>query len=618
MHLTDIIEALRSGSAQKCELFPEGSSRWAEIRTAAYFKPQLDAVRQEANRLLQEPILQLPFSLYKLYDETGSRKEYEKEYFKHRLRLNTFAIMALADDDPRYLHALEDAIWAICDEYTWCLPAHHRGNLLRVIERERHERTTWDTWGPEPREHRQNVDLFAAETGFALAEITHLLDGRLAELVAYRARREIRERVLEPYAAPNQMFWWETCTNNWAAVCAGSVGAAAMYLIRDDAMLAPFVSRVLGTMDSYLRGFEDDGACTEGISYWTYGFGFFTYFAALLEQRTAGRINLLDGEKVKNIALFQQKCYLNENFTVSFSDASLSQSYIGGLTHFLKTRFDELEVPDSRYCAPFPYDNCNRWGHAIRCLVWTRPDFESLPQNDASYWLEDAEWLISRKTGPGGVVAFAAKGGHNDEPHNHNDVGTFILHIGGETLLTDTGAGEYTKAYFGPERYSILCNRSMGHSVPIVEGGEQQVGRAFAAEVRGCRISEEEDVLALDIAKAYGNGNLLSLVRTFRFAKTGHPRLTLTDEFRFAAKPTAIVERFVSFCEPEPIAPGEIRIRGSKRSVSIFYEADKLEFGFERAVHMDHGSRPRDLYLLDFTAKSTSERETFRFEFGED
>ena len=64
----------------------------------------------------------------------------------------------------------------------------------------------------------------------------------------------------------------------------------------------------------------------------------------------------------------------------------------------------------------------------------------------------------------------AAKGGNNGESHNHNDVGSFLYLAGDEMLLTDLGAGEYTRDYFGEKRYDILCNHSFGHSVPVIDG----------------------------------------------------------------------------------------------------------------------------------------------------
>lgn len=44
----------------------------------------------------------------------------------------------------------------------------------------------------------------------------------------------------------------------------------------------------------------------------------------------------------------------------------------------------------------------------------------------------------------GPAVGVAAKGGHNGESHNHNDLGTFVLEAEGEEPLADLGAGEYT------------------------------------------------------------------------------------------------------------------------------------------------------------------------------
>ncbi|MDY4307971.1 hypothetical protein SNF32_14980 [Enterococcus mundtii] len=43
---------------------------------------------------------------------------------------------------------------------------------------------------------------------------------------------------------------------------------------------------------------------------------------------------------------------------------------------------------------------------------------------------------------------FAAKGGRNDESHNHIDIGHFVFGTREDLFLTDLGAGEYTKDYF--------------------------------------------------------------------------------------------------------------------------------------------------------------------------
>jgi hypothetical protein len=622
MNYKQIKEALEYGSrvnGGRAALFAEGrnTAKWEEIRTSPFYKEMLQEVIEAGEKLLEEPIEVLPFSKFKIFDETGSRKEFERAYFRRRLRLNTFAILSMLFDDTKYVQALEDAIWAICDEYTWCLPAHLAGTSNQVIENVNGHVPNTGGIRQQVKEHRHVVDLFAAETGFALSELLSMLEDRLSGLVVYRARKEVRERILEPYCELNSSFHWETATMNWASVCAGGVGASAMYLIEDDAALAPIVQRLMATMDCFLSGFEDDGACTEGLGYWNYGFGFFVYFARLLEQRTGGRINLMHDGKVKEIALFQQKCYLSENYIVPFSDSFLTFRFNLGLAVFLKDTYSEVEVPDRRYSSNLYDDHCYRWAHTIRNFIWSSTDCESAPLGDAFYHLKDSQFFISRKKTGEKIVSFAAKGGHNNEPHNHNDVGNFILHVGGETLLTDTGAGEYTKAYFREQRYSFVSNGSQGHSVPIIEGEYQKPGREHEAAVLDVESSEKQDRIVLDIGGAYGNSNLQSLKRDLTFIKAEGTTLLLKDEFQFAQTPSSIVERFVSFHKPVLSEPGVITIRGNKSGnrVEISYDANQFSAGVQREAFVNHFAVTEDLYLINLEVKTPGSNEKVEISF---
>ena len=54
-------------------------------------------------------------------------------------------------------------------------------------------------------------------------------------------------------------------------------------------------------------------------------------------------------------------------------------------------------------------------------------------------------------------------------------------------MLTDLGAGEYTKEYFHDGRYRILCNNSFGHSVPVIDGEGQKEGGGIFCNGRAKR-----------------------------------------------------------------------------------------------------------------------------------
>jgi hypothetical protein len=606
MKLLEIKEALSYGGLNNNKsglLFSEARdpNKWEDIKTSHCYQEMLAEIRDEAEKYLRQPLRALPYSLFKLFSETGSRKEYEYEYFEHRARLNTFAILSLLDGAPRYLEALEDTIWAICDEYTWSLPAHLNDSRTTKINSNFAFLNSKENLKIKLLEDEQTLDLFASETGFALAEILSLLEDKISPLVVYRGRNEVFHRIIQPYSDLNSSFWWETATMNWAAVCAGSIGAAAMYLVENDNSLALILQRVLATMSYFLDGFGDDGACVEGIGYWTYGFGFFTYFAALLKQRTGGKIDLLQDEKVKRIALFQQKCYLTENYVISFSDASLTENYPPGLTCYLKSIFDEVSIPERKYQARVKDDSCHRWAPAVRDFIWNKPNDESDLAAESTFYLKNAQWLVSKKYKDGEHICFAAKGGHNDEPHNHNDVGSFLFHVNGESLLADLGIGEYTRQYFGAERYEFLCTSSRGHSVPIIEGQYQRPGPEYAARMRDFQTTAEEDKLVMDIAKAYGDPNLKSLQRKFVFKKNNSIHLILKDEYEFERIPAVLTERFVTFYQPQILSEGKVRIQGTKSSIDIIFKSQFDHLEVSRDTFMTHESIKKDVYFLDFS-----------------
>jgi hypothetical protein len=615
MHAGTILDALKNGASEWNGvnlLFTEAKSRekWAEIKNSSYYANMLAQVSHAAGEYLEQPIQVLPYSLFRIFDDTGSRVEYEKEYFGRRGRLNAFTIMTLVDGSSRYIRALEDILWAICDEYTWCLPAHMQ--LSSSINRRNPGFS--DNRGKvkeTAREHAGNIDLFSAETGFALAEILHLLEDRLAAPVVYRVRSEIRRRILEPFCELNASFGWEGVKNNWSAVCAGSVGAAALYMVEDDNVLVPILLRVLGAMECFLDGYEEDGACTEGLGYWNYGFGFYVYFSALLKQRTGGKLDLLSGEKLRRIALFQQRCYMSEDYVLSFSDGATRAKYRIGLTHYLKNVFPEIQMPDRAYCADFHDDNCYRCAHTIRDFVWSSEACESSITESSFCYLENAQWMISKAADDKAVRCFAAKGGHNGESHNHNDIGSFLFHVNGDTFLTDLGAGEYTRQYFGPERYSFFCNGSQGHSVPVIDGQFQVSGGAYAAVVLEALEGVEQDIFHLDIAKAYETDKLISAERHFSFEKTGEGRLVLTDSFAFSEPPAGLMERFVTCYEPVMIGEGKLHLYGKNSIMEMIFDTEHYQCRVGTHVFSNHQAENEDVYTIDLSPRLLENRLSF-------
>lgn len=133
-----------------------------------------------------------------------------------------------------------------------------------------------------------------------------------------------------------------------------------------------------------------------------------------------------------------------------------------------------------------------------------------------SVWLPSVQVLVCRgRAGDPTGLALAAKGGTNDENHNHKDLGSFIVTAGGRPLLIDIGKPTYTRATFSAERYRIRAMQSGWHNAPAPRGLEQGEGPAFVAQVLDAPHGEPGDAstppgapdlpnsLELDLSRAY-------------------------------------------------------------------------------------------------------------------
>lgn len=539
---------------------------WSEtVRYGECYKSYVEERLSDWKKYCEDKVIcDLKYRNFKEFFVSGARGVYEGPYFRRRGMLATSAILSLIfPEEQKYIDFLQDIIFAICDEYTWSVSAHHP--VLEV-------------------NNKWHIDLFASETGFALSEIYTMLGERLEPLIRERIKYEVNERIIDSFLK-NTDFWWEKrCTNNWAAVCGGSVGCTFM-LMRPE-LFESVKPRFDAIMEAFLRGFKDDGYCLEGTSYWHYGFGFFLTYADMIKTYTNGEVNYFEREKVRKIATFIQKMFLSEMCSVSFADGDLSLKYHLGTLHYLKKLYpDDVKVFSPEYS--YQKDGCSRFCLLVRSASWLDEDIYKNPEENealAEYYAEDSQWFIKRAAGYG----FAAKAGYNNEHHNHNDVGTFIFAKDGKQLIADIGRGVYCKQYFKTEtRYGMIECSSLGHNVPhFGENGAQSFGTKFAAR----DVSYEDGSFSMDIADCYDDECVKSVKRTF--TATAY-EVKLKDVFVYDGN-GKIYERFASFEEPV-IDEKTVKLG----SCEISYDSSSCNASFTSVVT----SKNLTVYLIDFELK---------------
>jgi hypothetical protein len=490
-----------------------------KVKDKEFVKPLLDEITKEWEKLQTKPYTHLSFQNFLLYHKTGNRLKYEEQYFLRRKELLVTGLYAIINRSEVAIKKLEEVIFLVLQEYTWALPAHLNPNF-----RKKEEITGC-------------IDLFSAETAQTLAEIVYQLKDELTpELITF-INEEIELRIFKPL---NGKCWhWEQLENNWSAVIAGSIGMAALRLIEDKERLNSILKRLRTSFESFLRGFGEDGACVEGISYWTYGFGYYTYFAQTLAE-VMNDNSYFELPKVKEIAKFPYYAEISNGKFLPFGDCNQTP-VPSGLLSFLSDKFN-VEVPNIEKVSTLNSDHCYRFATMIFNLKYSMPKtFES--NKKSIHFFKNRQWLIANDREHN--IFFAAKGGRNDESHNHNDLGHFVY--GSSHLpLTDLGAGEYTKDYFNKDkRYTYFVNSSLSHSVPIINGKLQQAG-SYESKLVEFKESNSEVIFCLELKEAYSeNVELLSFIRKFTLDKTTF-ELNIKDSFKFSSANNEIIENFIT------------------------------------------------------------------------
>lgn len=543
-------------------------------------QPLVKELQENAKTYVNADLINpLDFTGYQLYLDTGNRLAFEKQYFSRRRELDALALSYYIEKDQKVKQLLEKVIWEVCNEYAWGLPAH-----MPITDK------TLGSASP------QWLDLFAAETGETLAEIQELIGDDLAPQINKRINQEIERRILQPFEAHD---WdWQYKKNNWSAVIGGCVGITALIkLPAHSQRQKEILKRLKIAFDSYLSSFGDDGACVEGVSYWAYGFGYYIYFSEKLRE-VLNDNSLLDLPKVRLIAEFPYHTELAENQFVPFSDAAQSELPTGLLSFCHK--YFKVKIPTFDQINPLDFDDCYRFAQLYRNLIWTTDSAHQSIVTEKIHYFKDVQWLI--QTSEEHDFVFAAKGGRNDESHNHIDLGHFIFGDKTKLYLTDLGAGEYTKDYFTDSlRYQYLTTAATGHSIPVINGQLQVAGNHQSIG----RFDQNTGIFSLDLTETYQTQARLQKFNRSFLSDSNNRSVKITDTFKFSKKENQITESFITKVKPQ-ISNQQVILGTNSKGCLLEFETSRLTV--KNLTYSDHDGHPQKFYRIE--AEYTAPKDT--------
>jgi len=514
----------------------------------------------------------LPAALYMDFTRTGNRSRYEGPYFARRHALESLVTAECVEGKGRLVDDIINGIWAICEESSWVIPAHNgRGGALG-------DRT--NDW----------IDLFAGETGGLLAWTHYLVRSQLDAVdpsISERIRREIRSRILDPFLTHDD-YWWMGADgkgrlNNWSPWCCSNVLASFLLLEPDAGRRTQAARMAMEIVDRWLAGYHPDGCCDEGPSYWGVAGASLLDCLELLRGASGGKIDVYEQPLVKEMGRYIYRAHISGDYFVDFADAPAKVHIPAGLVYRYGKRIDDAGM---RALGSWVYGRRGARTLFSGSLLRVLPNLFDAQGIDApakpplvrDVWLEGTQVMAAReKEGSDRGLYLAAKGGHNSESHNHNDVGEFIVYLDGKPVLVDAGVGTYTGKTFSAQRYEIWTMQSAYHNLPTVNGVQQHEGEELKASDLAYRADDAAAELSMDIAGAYPESSgIKSWRRTYRLRRGRGAYVEAVDDFELERPTLDITLSLLTPLTPEVDPAGvialgraEVRFDGTALAASV-------------------------------------------------
>ncbi len=507
-----------------------------------------DILIDEGTKAMAEPWSVILLSDYLEFSNNGNRVRFEELYFSRRRKLCSLVMAELAENKERFLPDILDGIYLILSESSWCLPAHN------THVRDQKQQVMPDVLHPI-------IDLFAAETGALLAFAEYLLRPVLREKssdISEVIERALKERIFTPYETEH--FWWmgdgrqPMC--NWTPWIIQNVLICALTRpegLFEEKELKQYLESSARSLDFFLDEYGDDGCCNEGAQYYSHA-GLCLFGALYLMSdalKGSGFEEIFKEPLIKNIASYIVRMNVTDNIYVNFADCAAvcprrtSREFLFGklcrdevLSSFAAADFRKADNQDR-----ILKEEINLFYHVLQAMNYEEmmgyPVSTSLCE-DAFF--ESTGLLISRDE----TYVCAAKAGNNADSHNHNDAGSFTIYKDGKPLIIDLGVGTYTRETFSDRRYEIWTMQSQFHNVPTFIKNDTELkisrlgsdaaedyhdsnilmqsdGKEFAARDVICCLpsegSKDSSMLSMDIAGAYGDGEVRRYHRTITHEK---------------------------------------------------------------------------------------------------
>lgn len=602
----NLLQAKAAGENLKASLLPRSSwIKYPAYRDRAAWTAFTGPLQQKlvagGEKYLNYEWKVVKASDYMEYERSGSRVAMENPFGANNTALSRLVFAELAEGKGRFMDQIINGVWHDCEMTSWALSAH-----LGVQKSKR----------SLPDDTEQIIDLTSGDLGSFLSWTWYFFHDtwdKINPVISARLYRNIRSRILEPYMARND-FWWQALqgkpdrlVNNWNPWCNFNVLTCFLVLEENKDTLAAAVHKTMTSVDQFINYVKEDGACEEGPSYWGHAAGKLYDYLQLLSNATGGRISIFDHPMIKSMGEYISRSYVGDGWVVNFADASAKGGGEPGLIYRYGKATGSREM--QQFAA---YLIGQRSGYELNAdrdffrTIENIASYESVLKEQPALTTAPYTWYpqtqvcyIKNKQG----FFFAAKGGHNNESHNHNDVGSFSLYVDRIPVFIDAGVGTYTRQTFSSERYSIWTMQSNFHNLPLINGVPQSYGASYKA--KDVQFDATKNTFRLDISGAYpAAASVNTWVRTYTLSDENG--LVFSDEFQLSETREPNQLYFLTWARPDISHEGKIILEKNGQRIEMKYDASAFTTSVDAIPQTDtrlSNVWGKEIYRLQLTAR---------------
>ncbi len=553
------------------------------------------------------------------YMQEGDRKAMERINSERRTALFSLVMAELVEGEGRFINPIIDGVFAFSEQTSWCNSAHlvaqkAKGSLPDVTE--------------------PIIDLGAVITGEDISMVYYFFKeefDKINPLISQRIEYEINHRLLQPYYE-REDFWWMAfntdLVNNWNVWCNANVLKCMWIIERDPKQRTEGINKIIRSADKFVDYYKNDGACEEGPEYWGHAGGKLYELIETLNAMSGGKFQPYTHEKVKNIGRYIGLSHISRNYFVNFADASPRLSSYPGLIKRIGSLIDDEKLE----CFARELAITNRWkdkapsGPLAKVIPELMLGNEWLEEGvneqvDEGHFFAQTGMCVARDKGSkSSGFFFAAKGGHNNESHNHNDVGSFVLYYKGQPFMADAGVGTYTGKTFSSRRYEIWNMQSQYHNLPLINGVGQKNGKQYKAKNVSFNDDGQNVRFSLNMEEAYPNeAYVKEWKRQYDFTRT--EGLTITDKYHLEKSKQATELHYITPCEVIKVGSGKLELANNEDKLFLYFDANQFECKVSDIENLDERlSRnwPKGLKLVELKMKKKQRSGTVKISIKKD